>query len=215
MQELLFVWYLNPEWWLFIAAILTLLGILYQASATAAAAKATRDSVELSRDSSKRELRAYIVVVIGEATYQERRNKEQHGPDLKFECRPLMINTGKTPATKLQFQARAAIMSIPLPPGTHLPEGYDEGTGTNALGPQQNANMFALVDGFAADDEVDSIKYGGPWENRGAKGLYCWGLITYQDIFGEKHTTQFCQQIYWDKSNVVRGIYVPGRNHLT
>jgi hypothetical protein len=74
--------------------------------------------------------------------------------------------------------------------------------------------MFAFVDGYATDDEVDRIKHLGSWD-RDAKGLYCWGLITYQDIFGGEHTTRFCQQIYWDLGDNVRGIYIPGRNNMT
>jgi hypothetical protein len=119
---------------------------LYQANATAAAAKATRDAVELARQSSQRELRAYIVVVIGSAVFQQRRSKEDGG-DLKFECRPLMVNTGKTPATKL-LKARAAIMPVPLPPGMHLPEGYDEGTGASILGSYKTRICLHLLMGM-------------------------------------------------------------------
>jgi len=165
-----------------------------------------RETVSAADDVAKRELRAYLAVVIGSAIYQERR-ADSKGGDLKFECRPLLVNTGKTPARKITFKARAAVMGVPLPKGINLPDAPDEDEGGSILGPQQNANMFAIVDGFCADKEVESIKHGV-----GDKGLYVWGRVTYEDAFGEEHFTQFCQRIYWDLKDNVRGHYIPGRN---
>jgi hypothetical protein len=188
-----------PEGVTALAVLFTLFFIAWQALLM-------RQSVFASDEVSKRELRAYLTVVIGTAFFQERRNEDKGG-DLKFESAPLLVNTGRTPARNITFKARAAIMPIPLPKGTNLPDAPDEGTGGNILGPQQNANMFAVVDGFCADKDVDSIKHG-----KGDKGLYVWGRVTYEDVFGENHFTLFCQQIYWDLSGNVRGHYIPGRN---
>lgn len=98
-------------------------------------------------------------------------------------------------------------MAIPLPKEINLPDAPDAGVGGNILGPQQNAYMFAPVDGFCADKEVDSIKHGN-----GDTGLYVWGRVTYEDVFGENHYTRFCQHIYWDLDGTIRGNYIPGRN---
>ena len=98
-------------------------------------------------------------------------------------------------------------MSVPLPKETNLPDAPDEGVGGSILGSQQNANMFAFVDGFCADNEVNDIKY-----RVGAKGLYAWGRVTYEDVFGVNHATRFCQLIYWDLLDKVQGLYIPGRN---
>jgi hypothetical protein len=182
-----------------LAVLLTLFFIAWQALLM-------RQSVTASDNVSKRELRAYVTVVIGQATFQERRDEDKGG-DLKFDCRPLLVNTGRTPARKITYKARAAIMAVPLPKGTHLPEDPDEGIGGSILGPQQNANMFAVVDGFCADKDVDSIKY-----SKGDKGLYVWGRVTYEDVFGENHYTRFCHLIYWSSPSDVKGHYIPGRN---
>jgi hypothetical protein len=157
---------------------------------------------------SMREQRAYLTVIIGQAVYQERR-PDGKGGDLRFQCNPVVLNTGKTPAKRLKFKARAGIFALPLPKETHLPEGFDDDTGENILGPQQNATVIAILDGFCQDSEVKSIKEGG-----GNRGLYVWGLITYEDVFGEAHYTRFCQHIYWDLKNNVRGHYIPGRNDM-
>jgi hypothetical protein len=184
----------------------TALSVLFTLFFIAWQALLMRQSVSASDAVSKRELRAYLTVIIGGGLFQERRDEDKGG-DLKFECRPLLINTGRTPALDITFKARAAIMAIPLPQGIHLPEAPDDGVGGNILGPQQNAHMFAIVDGFCADKDVDSIKFG-----KGNQGLYVWGRVTYKDVFGEDHYTRFCQQIYWDLDGTVKGQYIPGRN---
>jgi hypothetical protein len=188
-----------PEGFTALAVLFTLFFIAWQALLM-------RQSVLASDEVSKRELRAYLTVVIGTGVFQERRDEDKGG-DLKFESDPLLVNTGRTPARRITFKARAAIMPVPLPNGINLPDAPDEGIGGNILGPQQNANLFAIVDGFCADKDVDSIKYG-----KGDKGLYVWGRVTYEDVFGEDHFTLFCQHIYWDLGDKVRGHYIPGRN---
>jgi hypothetical protein len=182
-----------------VGVLLTLFFIAWQAILM-------RQSVSAADEASKRELRAYLTVVIGSALFQQRRAQNKGG-DLKFECRPLLVNNGRTPARKIVFKARAAIMPIPLPKETNLPDAPDEGIGGNILGAGHNAYMFAVLEGFCADNEVEEIKKGA-----GTKGLYTWGRITYEDIFGESHFTLFCQHIYWDLDGKVRGHYVPGRN---
>ena len=188
-----------PEGVTALAVLFTLFFIAWQALLM-------RQSVSASDEVSKRELRAYLTVVIGGATFQERRDEDKGG-DLKFECLPVLVNTGRTPARNVTFKARAAIMPIPLPQGINLPDAPDEGVGGSILGPQQNANMFAVVDGFCADKDVESIKYA-----KEGKGLYVWGRVTYEDVFGENHFTRFCQHIYWDLGDNIRGHYIPGRN---
>jgi hypothetical protein len=193
------MWYFRAEW------VIVWVTIVYTV-VTALALLAIAYQVWLAKDTAGRQLRAYLTVIIGPATFQERRAKDDGG-DLKFGCDPILLNTGLTPARTIHFKTRAAILPCPLPKETHLPEGMDEGIGDSILGAQQNANMFAVVDGFCQDDEVQSVK-----EGCNANALYVWGLITYQDVFGDNHYTRFCQRIYWDMKGMVRGHYLPGRN---
>jgi len=76
----IFAW---PEGVTALAVLFTLFFIAWQALLM-------RQSVSASDEVSKRELRAYLTVVIGDATFQERRD-EAKGGDLKFECRPLSL----------------------------------------------------------------------------------------------------------------------------
>jgi len=194
----LFVW---PEGVTALAILLTLFFIGWQAMLM-------RQTVVSAEEFSKRELRAYLAVAVGEALYQERRVRPLS--DLKFEARPLLINTGRTPAHKIKFKARAAILPVPLPTNTNLPEIHDFDQSDAMLSANQSANMFAVVDGFCEDDEVDVIKDGSS-----GKGLFVWGLVTYEDVFGISHHTRFCQHVYWTMSGQIRGIYVPGKNVAT
>jgi hypothetical protein len=188
-----------PEGVTTLAVLLTLFFIAWQAILM-------RQTITASEDVAKRELRAYLTVVIGAAFFQQRRS-DADGGDLRFECRPLIVNTGQTPARNVTFKARAAIMQMHSVKNAHLPEDPDEGFGGSIIGSQQNATMSAVVEDYCADDEVDSIKYA-----RGDKCLLAWGRVTYEDVFGEEHFTRFCQGIYWDLQNNVRGNYIPGRN---
>jgi hypothetical protein len=110
-----------PEGVTALAVLFTLFFIAWQALLM-------RQSVFASDEVSKRELRAYLTVVIGTACFQQRRDEDKGG-DLKFESDPLLVNTGRTPARNMTFKARAAIMQIPLPQGINLPDAPDEGTG--------------------------------------------------------------------------------------
>ena len=200
---------MTPEGWLCILGLPTLFFVARQAEASARAAKATEASVEAAKDMSKRQLRAYLAVVVGEAVFQERRERPEG--DLLFEARPVLVNTGRTPARKIRFKARAALYPIPLPSGMNLPETGDEGTGDAMLGIEQSGTMSAVVEGFCLDEEVNEIKQG----ILGKRGLYVWGRIDYEDVFGDAHYTRFCQHIYWDRAGKVRAHYMPGRNEAT
>jgi hypothetical protein len=188
-----------PEGVTALAVLFTLFFIAWQAILM-------RQTVTASEDVSKRELRACLTVVIGSGCYQQRRPVEDGG-DLRFDSSPQIVNNGQTPARKVTYKARAAIVQIAAIPTIHLPEDPDENSGGSILGPGQTATAYALVEGFCAEDEVEKIKY-----STGDRCFLVWGKITYEDVFGERHFTRFCQAIYWDMKDNVRGRYIPGRN---
>lgn len=75
----------------------------------AVSSKAAVESVVALRERTAQQMRAYLTVNIGAAIYQER------AKNWKFEGKPLLINTGHTPAKKVSFKASAAILKAPLP----------------------------------------------------------------------------------------------------
>jgi len=149
-------------------------------------------------------MRAYLTVIIGNAIYQERRIGQG---DLKFEAKPILVNTGNTPARKIKIHIAADILPVPQPEGYELPPP-DENLAKDAgmLGAHLNATMSGVVKDFVPDSEVANIKEGLP------KALCVWGFVTYEDMFGGSHRTQFGQWITWLPDGKVWGYYMAGQN---
>lgn len=165
-------------------------------------AKAATESVTLSRERSAQQMRAYLSVNIGVAIYQER------DKGLKFEAKPLILNTGHTPAHKVSYRAKAGILSVPLPDDFSFP--LDEKViGAAVLGPQQHFIINAVVDELCDDAEVDDIK-----KSKG-KGLYMWGIVTYEDVFGGGRKTRFCHQVTWRPDGKIWGYCTTDHNDAT
>lgn len=170
----------------------------------AVSSKAAVDSVAALRERTAQQMRAYVTVNIGTAVYQER-NK-----GLRFEGKPLLINTGHTPARNVSFRTSAAILEAPLPGDFTFPF-TTEIQSTATVGAGQNAVLSGIVEDFVDDAEVEDIKIG-----KAKRCLFVWGIVTYEDIFGESHYTKFCQSLFWQlDSKGVYGYYYPKHNDST
>lgn len=168
--------------------------------------RATQASVATLRERTAMQMRAYISVLISNGVYQER------DKNLKFEVRPTVINTGQTPAHKLTYWASARILPNPLPEDFDFPEGEDSVRSGFVLGPHQSIIINAAVPDFVADTEVDEIKIG---RNR---RVWVWGVVFYEDVFGEPRKTKFCNNLHWLKGpqgEVVGGGYGTKHNEAT
>ena len=77
------------------------------------------------------------------------------------------------------------------------------------LGAQQTATLTAIVDDFCDDREVEYIKVGQQ------RGLYVWGIVSYEDVFGETHRTRYCQALTWMPDGKVYGYHIPGHHDAT
>src|SRR6266566_3435977 len=75
----------------------------------AVSSQAAIDNVAAVRERTAQQMRAYLCVIIGSGIYQDRPNK------LKFEAKPTLVNAGHTPAHKVSYRAKAAILPVPLP----------------------------------------------------------------------------------------------------
>jgi hypothetical protein len=166
----------------------------------AISAQASVDSVATLKDRTARQIRAYLCVTFGSGVYQER------DKNLKFEGKPVILNTGHTPAHKVTYSAQAAILSVPLSEDFAFPIPAVTGAAAAILGPQQNAVMSALVPDFCDDAEVEAIKHGA------GKALYVWGIVTYEDVFGDGHYTKFAQAITWLPDNKIWSYYLTRHN---
>ena len=172
----------------------------------ARSADAMESIVSVIKTGNQAVMRAYLTVVVGAGIYQERRVGQT---DLKFEGRPNLVNTGATPARKVRIRSNADILPMPppedfaypLPEESTVPDG-------SSVGAHQTYIMSCAVKDFVPDAEIATIKEGV------SKCLYIWGLVTYEDIFGEAHSTKFGQWLTWLPNNQVFGYYIPGQNDV-
>ncbi len=161
--------------------------------------KAATESVIALKERTAKQMRAYLCVNIGGGDYQDRTK------NFKFASRPILLNAGHTPAHKVSYKANAAILPVPLPEDFAFPLP-DESIGAALLGAQQNATLGAIVDDFCDDKEVEDIKIGK------GKVLYIWGIVNYEDVFGESHFTKFCQSTLFAPDGKVFGFFIPRHN---
>jgi hypothetical protein len=149
-------------------------------------------------------LRAYLTVIIGSAIYQEHR--EDIG-DLRFEAKPLIANTGNTPARKVSFKKAAAILPIPIPEEFQFPLPEEETADAGTVGAHQNYVISGLVEDLVPWEDVGTIKKGI------SKALCVWGIVHYEDMFGGKHYTKFGQILTWQiDGKTVMGYFIAGQN---
>jgi hypothetical protein len=142
------------------------------------------------------QLRAYIGVTIGPATYQDTNNR--------FAAAPIFFNTGHTPAYQFRYRVMAEILPVPLP----MDYKFKLPPRTKAsilVPPGQRPEAYTIVKDRIDDTAVEDAKRG-----RG-QSLYVWGLATYNDAFGKTRRATFLQQIYWigePGKETVRGLYL-------
>jgi hypothetical protein len=165
-------------------------------------AQAAQNSVATLRERTAMQMRAYVAVVIGGGVYQER------DKSLRFEAKPIMLNTGHTPAHDVGFQAVAAIMAVPLDDDFDFPLP-DEIRGAAPLGPNQTFIMSAIVPDYIDDAEIDNIKKGI------GKALVVWGIVKYRDVFGEERQTRFGHAVTWLPNGNIYGYYNQHHNDST
>ncbi|MGB9071454.1 MAG: hypothetical protein WCC22_02200 [Terriglobales bacterium] len=147
-------------------------------------------------------LRAYMSVVIGSAVFQDRQD------GLKFEGKPNLVNTGSTPARNVRIRIAAEI--VPVADAENFPYSLPEevAKASAVAAPHQTYILSAIVKDFVPDNEVVAVKGGE------GKALTVWGVVTYDDIFGQPHTTKFAQWLFWYPNNTVYGYYIPGQNDM-
>ena len=195
-------WYLNPEWWLFIIGIPTLLFVAYQTLATAKSAKAALLNAEAVIVAE----RAWVMADLGWHGDSPRifngTGTFWGGPtvetteiqNIRLTCK----NQGKTPAWIDRVYAQVDIVdstSVAIDP---VLRGGDHGPmGPLGAGEEQSTSLELRCEGHRRPDEFLSV----------------YVVIEYQDIFGKKHETHIGYSI--SGNSLVRQNGLPGRNRNT
>lgn len=170
-------------------------------------AEVTIDNANLMKGVLHQQMRAYIAVEIGTATYQDK--------NLRFAANPVLVNSGYTPARNVSYSAKAAILSIEnIPPqDLVIPENGVIIVNNTGLAPRQQFSIQGVVENRFSDIEVIEIMEGIK------KRLFVWGTINYDDVFGGHWVTNFCLHyfFYLGEDNKVKfnGYYHSSHNDAT
>lgn len=141
-----------------------------------------------ARKSTEARLRAYVVVVVG----TQFRQGGTRG--LRFEFRPVMLNTGQTPAYEMRSVARIRFMTL-VEASTFDFTLPDPSVGTSVtsavtLGPRQDRFVQTIYDGRLSKTELREFK-------RLQKALFVYGTTYYRDAFDKPRYTNFCFAVGW------------------
>ena len=153
-----------------------------------------------TRETARRELRAYLAVEIAGAVYQETTK------GIRFEAKPSLVNRGQTPAYNINYRARADILPYPIPKRMPLPEPEKLREYAAFLARDQGFGLSAFITNMIDDNRVKSVMFS-------EKSRLCvWGTIEYRDIFGREHYTNFFHSHYWFRDEK-SGQYIPLGNY--
>jgi hypothetical protein len=153
---------------------------------SAKAAAVASENVTVMTKRVAQQMRAYLSVRINTGAYQDR------VANVPFGVNPMLINTGQTPAYKVRYIAKAAVLPFSLADDFSFPPLDEPRAIFGLLAPQQNMIMNAFVEGpFFNDLEAEEIKRG-----RGRR-IYIWGRVIYEDVTGEQRYTNFAHNIFW------------------
>ena len=70
-------------------------------------------------------------------------------------------------------------------------------------------DLDQVVTDFLDDADVDVIK------RAEGRALYCWGVVSYLDMFDVERETKFCHYIYWHPDGSIAGYYEPRYSDAT
>jgi hypothetical protein len=135
------------------------------------------------RRSSERQLRAYVTSAIGTAI------RQWAAKGLRFEFRPILLNTGQTPAYDVHIVSAIRLLSfreaatydfrLPNVPGS-----------ISTLGPRQDRFTQVIFDRVLSRAELQQYL-------SGQRQLFVFGTITYRDAFRKWRYTNYCYSIAW------------------
>ena len=168
-------------------------------------ANAMEEIAATIKKGNREAMRAYLTVIVANVGLWQQRREGQ--PDLKFEARPILSNTGNTPARKVKHMVVADILPNPIPETFTFPMPQaEEVEKSQTIGAHVSTGLAGTLNDFVEDAEVPSIKEGNE------KILAVWGLITYEDVYGDPHWVKFAHMYRWIPNGNFEGYYIAGHN---
>ncbi len=163
--------------------------------ATSEQGRLTVRAITEAQQSSQRELRAYLSVRIGAATFQDRSR------NLKFAGHPSLKNNGRTPAYKVILWTRAEIIPDALTDNYNFQIAPTPEVSQASIGPGEDTILSCVVPDYVNDADITDIKKGN------GKALWAWGTVRYEDAFKNPRYVNFSQRLTWLENGQAFGVY--------
>jgi hypothetical protein len=148
---------------------------------------ATWRLVRSAENTAERQLRAYIVA--------EPQGVNIHGPEnaVSVSFQIIVKNTGQTPAHDLTIVSKTELLEHPIkmPFNFILISGPDPSRAVLGAGQKKESDSRAKKP-FNGDEMMIAKE-----PEAGAR-IYTWGCVTYRDVFGHQHYTNFCSSLLFD-----------------
>jgi len=174
-------WWLSSGWWLVAAVVLVAFVVGMLALYIARLAKASSALLDETKDSTKKELRAYVA--LDEIFFTEAGEAVAGTHKLRIR------NYGQTPASRMSIWCERA---------SHLPQdGVNPYYDTPVVDGQLLHPVQAYTVGLAS----------APLYRIGKPGFFTYGRIIYHDIYQQWWVTKFCFRYEGDGSFVPHGDY--------
>ena len=137
------------------------------------------------------DLRAYVSPSDVEIIEQDAQNADN--PSLKaiaFIFKVSIKNTGNSPARKLTAVALCGKMPYPIPQGVAFAVTEPENRSVITIGSGEVKRVSATAIRYNNDEIREIMQAGGT-------RIYVWGMVKYEDVFGDPHWTKFCKFVQW------------------
>jgi hypothetical protein len=151
---------------------------------------------------SKKQLRAYVSVEPGHLAVPG----EGDPPTELFEAQPVILNRGQTPAKKCVIKSLLAVHQIPLPIDFDYSVLAGPSPSVTTISPGHHKFNPIFLNGHNSVQEVADIK------SASNTRLLVYGDVEYEDVFGGKHTTNFCFYMMWGSKGGAAWVSTPEHN---
>ncbi len=159
-----------------------LIALIVSLNLNRAAALSAQRAVDITEDTAKKELRAYISASPRDVYF--------FGVTTKSEMTWRIVNHGQTPANHVTQIGRVDIFPYPLPPDFVFPPITAQHANPFTLHPTMEMFCSGVADRSFTATEIAAIT-----KPNGNQRLHLYGEIKYRDIYGEEHITRFCSHV--------------------
>jgi hypothetical protein len=153
---------------------------------------ATWRLVRSAEKTAERQLRAYIVAGANGVNI----NGPQNSVSVSMQI--VIKNTGQTPAHDLTVVSKTELLEHPI----KMPFNF-----TLISGPDPSRSVLGAGETTASESKSEKPFNGDEMmvaaEPEAGARIYTWGSVTYRDVFGHQHHTNFCSSLIFDGSEAI------------